>query len=635
MPRLLDTIQNPSDLRKLNPSEMERLASEIRDVLVNTVAENGGHLAANLGVVELTLALHSVFNTPKDRIIWDVGHQSYVHKMITGRLEQMPTLRLYGGLSGFPKREESPYDAFDTGHSSTSISSAVGIALGRDLNQEDYKVLAVIGDGALTGGMAFEALNHAGHLGLDVTVVLNDNEMSISRNVGALSTYLSKLRSDPAYTRRKEIVEQMLLGIPAIGENLLSIAGKLKDGVKYLMVPGKFFEELGFTYIGPIDGHKIDDMIDVFSKAKRLKGPVLLHVVTRKGKGYAPAYNHPDTFHGIGPFDIVTGVPVKRKTKGMTYTQVFGDYLVRKAAATPKLTAITAAMTSGTGLVDFAEQYPERFYDVGICEQHAVTMAAGLAVTGAKPVVAIYSTFLQRAYDQIVHDVCLQGLPVVFAVDRAGLVGDDGPTHHGVFDISYLRQIPNLIVMAPSDEDELVDMMDSALQYGRPVALRYPRGNGEGAVLKEKPAYVEIGTGTVLKEGERVCLVALGRMVPIAMKAARLLQEQGISAAVINARFAKPLDTKLLTTWARRTGRIVTLEENVLAGGFGSAVAEELGLLEPRAEVLRIGIPDRFIEQGTIPQLFEDLGLDAPGIAGTILKRWSDLRIVKTAAFKP
>jgi len=620
---ILQNINSPSDLKRLPPAKLKNLSQQIRDLLINTVAQTGGHLAANLGVVELTLALHYVYDVPKDKIVWDVGHQSYVHKMLTGRLEKINSLRQYQGISGFPRVDESPYDIFNTGHASTSISAAVGLALARDIKQENHSVVAVIGDGALTGGMAFEAMNHAGHLGLDFIVVLNDNAMSISPNVGALSGYLRKLRMDPAYSQTKEEVEQALLRIPGIGANLVKAAGKIKDMVKYLVVPGMLFEELGFTYLGPIDGHNIEDMIVVLQRARHIKGPVLVHVITEKGKGYPPAVENPDVFHGIGPFDVATGKTIKSGVK--TYTQVFGEFMVRKADSTPDLVAITAAMTSGTGLDVFAEKYPNRFFDVGICEEHAVTMAAGLASGGLRPVVAIYSTFLQRSFDQIIHDVCLQNLPVVFAVDRAGLVGEDGPTHHGVFDLSYLRQIPNMIVMAPSHEDELNDMLDSALKYGQPVAVRYPRGSGEGVEIKNSPEYIPPGKAQLLQEGEQVLLVAIGRMVNIAMETAAYLREQGISAAVINARFAKPLDTELIGSWAGRCRRVVTLEENVLMGGFGGGVAEAMNHRGIKAEFLHLGIPDSFVDHGAISRLLEELELDAPSVAESITNRWPEL----------
>ncbi len=622
---ILENIHDPSDLKKISPAVLRLLAQEIRDLLINTVAQTGGHLAANLGVVELTLALHYVYDLPKDKIIWDVGHQSYVHKILTGRRERISSLRQYQGLSGFPRVDESPYDSFNTGHSSTSISAAVGLALARDIQKEDHSVVAVIGDGALTGGMAFEALNHAGHLGLDVTVVLNDNAMSISPNVGALSGYLRRLRMDPAYTRTKEEVEQALLRIPGIGANLVKVAGKIKDIVKYIVVPGMLFEELGFTYLGPIDGHNVEDTIVVLRRARYIKGPVLIHVITEKGKGYSPAVLNPGKFHGIGPFDVVTGKTIKSSAK--TYTQVFGEYMVKEGMTNQKLVAITAAMTSGTGLDQFAQKYPERFFDVGICEEHAVTMAAGMARGGLKPVVAIYSTFLQRAFDQIIHDVCLQNLPVVFAVDRAGLVGEDGPTHHGVFDLSFLRQMPNMIVMAPAHEDELNDMLDSALQYEQPVAIRYPRGSGEGINIKENPSFIAPGEAVLLQEGHHVLLLAIGRAVRIALNAAAYLRDLGIQAVVINARFVKPLDNNLIGFWSSRCRRVVTLEENVLMGGFGSAVSEMLNSKKDEpSEILSIGIPDAFVEHGEVNRLMAEVGLEANSVVEAVVNRWPELK---------
>ncbi|MGE5398112.1 MAG: 1-deoxy-D-xylulose-5-phosphate synthase [Chitinophagales bacterium] len=621
---LLNEINSPEDLKKLPPKKLENLAEEIREVLINTVANNGGHLASNLGVVELTIALHYVFQAPTDKIIWDVGHQSYVHKMLTGRQNDIGSIRCYGGLSGFPKREESPCDAFNTGHSSTSVSAAVGMALGRDLTQDSYSVVAVIGDGALTGGMSFEALNHASHVSTDLTIILNDNEMSISKNVGGMANYLNKLRSDPAYSQRKEEIEQALMRIPGIGANLVRAAGKIKDLVKFMVVPGMIFEELGLTYLGPIDGHNLEDMILILQKAKRMKGPVLIHVITQKGKGYVPALQEPDVFHGIGPFDVDTGIPLKGKSP--TYTQVFGDYMAWKGAKEPRLVGITAAMNSGTGLGEFADLYPERFFDVGICEQHAVTMAAGMACSGLKPVVAIYSTFLQRAYDQVLHDICLQNLPVVFALDRAGLVGEDGPTHHGVFDLSYLRQIPNMTVMTPADESELPDMLDSALQYEGPVAVRYPRGAGTGKPVKESPEFIPVGKGELLINGDQVGLVGLGRGVDIALQVNRILREQGINPAVINARFIKPLDRELLINWGKRCRRMVTIEDNALSGGFGSAVLELFSQEGIDVEVLRIGIPDKFIEHGPVNRLFSDIGMDPDTVAERVRQHWPELQ---------
>jgi 1-deoxy-D-xylulose-5-phosphate synthase len=609
--KYLQQVNSPGDIRALTVAQLEQLAGEIREEIIVTVARNGGHLAPNLGVVELTLALHKIFQTPRNKIIWDVGHQCYVHKLITGRREQFDTLRRHGGLSGFPRPDESEHDAFGTGHSSTSISAALGMALARDMKGEDYSVVAVIGDGAMTGGMAFEALNHAGHLQKDLIVVLNDNEMSIAPNVGAMAGYLNRIRTDPKYSRGKDEIEHILRRIPSIGSTVLKVAERLKDSFKYLVVPGMIFEELGFTYLGPIDGHNIQSMINTFEQAKSLGGPVLVHVITQKGHGYAPAVEKADKFHGIGPFDISSGDCLK-KNDISTYTEIFGRTLVQLAERDPSIVAITAAMCSGTGLTEFAGKFPHRFFDVGIAEQHAVTLAAGMAISGLKPVVAIYSTFLQRAYDQILHDVCLQNLPVVFAIDRGGIVGDDGPTHHGLFDYSYLRNIPNITIMAPADENELQHMLNTALHVNGPCALRYPRGTGLGVALDRQYREIPAGKAKVLSEGKDITLLAVGNMVPVARRAATMLKEQGVLATVINARFVKPLDASCIAEHAKRTGRLITIEENVLAGGFGSAVLElleSLGLHNIRVKCL--GIADTFVEHGSQALLREKYGLTA------------------------
>ncbi|HHW40702.1 MAG TPA: 1-deoxy-D-xylulose-5-phosphate synthase [Syntrophomonadaceae bacterium] len=619
---ILERIESPSDLRKLSFSELETLAHEIRAYVLQTVAETGGHLAPNLGVVELTIALHLVFNSPRDKIIWDVGHQSYVHKILTGRRKQFSTLRQYGGLSGFPKLRESIHDCFETGHSSTSISAALGMALARDLDRDNFSVVAVIGDGALTGGMAYEALNHAGQLGTRLIVVLNDNEMSITKNVGAMAGYLSRLRTDPLYHRSKEEIEEILRRIPNIGPRMVKAVERFKDSIKYLLVSGIIFEELGFTYLGPIDGHNIKLLHQVFERAKMLSGPVLIHVYTKKGKGYTPAEKNPDKFHGIGPFDLKTGVPYS-KGPAPTYTQVFGECICRLAEKNPRLVAITAAMTDGTGLSNFARKFPKRFFDVGIAEQHAVTLAAGLARGGYQPVVVIYSTFLQRAYDQIVHDVALQGLPVVFALDRAGIVGEDGETHQGLFDLSYLRSIPGMIIMTPKDQNELAVMLANALDYKRPTAIRYPRGNGNNLVFEYKPESITPGQGEVLREGKDLAIFGVGPLVYAALEAAEQLEKDNCSVAVINCRFVKPLDEDLILKWAEKTGRVLTLEENVLAGGFGSAVLEFLTERGFRGEVARIGIPDCFVEHGAPDLLRRHYGLDAQGIVDFVkAKGW-------------
>ncbi|HHY36644.1 MAG TPA: 1-deoxy-D-xylulose-5-phosphate synthase [Firmicutes bacterium] len=618
MGKLLAKIKGPEDLPSLTVAELVELAAEIRKTIIDVVARNGGHLAPNLGVVELTLALHSVLNSPRDKIIWDVGHQCYVHKLLTGRQEQFPTLRTAGGLSGFPKPEESPHDVVGTGHTSTSISSALGLALARDLKGEDYTVCAVIGDGALTGGLALEGLNHAGHVGTDLLVVLNDNEMSISPNVGALSSYLSRLRADPAYGKLKADVEYILRKIPAIGGQVVKSVERVKDSLKYLLVAGVVFEELGFTYLGPIDGHNIPRLKQVLTSALKVKGPVLVHVITTKGKGYPPAEAEPDRFHGIGPFDPATG-KAKKKKAHPSYTEVFAETLVKLAERDHRIVGITAAMPMGTGLDRLARQFPNRCFDVGIAEQHAVTLAAGLATGGLKPVVAIYSTFLQRAYDQIVHDICLANLPVVFAIDRGGVVGEDGPTHHGVFDLAYLRSLPGMTLMAPKDEAELQQMLVTALGHRGPIALRYPRGAGEGARLWENPAPLPIGKAEVVRPGSDLTLLALGPMVARALAAAEILARDGIDAAVVNARFVKPLDEETILAYAQRTGKLVTIEDHVCQGGFGSAVLELLaqkGVTGCR--VVMMGYGDQFIEHGSREYLLEKYKLTAAGIVETV-----------------
>lgn len=629
--RLLDSIDRPADLKRLTNEELYRLAEEIRRELVDTVAVTGGHLAPNLGVVELTLALHLVFDSPRDKIVWDVGHQTYVHKLITGRRERFASLRQYMGLSGFPKRCESEHDIFETGHSSTSISAALGMALARDLNRENYQVLAVIGDGALTGGMAFEALNHAGHLQTKLIVVLNDNEMSIASNVGALSEYLMRLRTQPVYFRSKEEMEYLLRRIPRIGTRLLQAVDRVKDAVKYLILPGMLFEELGFTYLGPVNGHNLLAVKNVLQHARQVEGPTLVHVVTKKGKGYPPAEKNPDQFHGTGPFEVATGEPAKQSTIP-TYTQVFGDTLVRLAQSNPKIVAITAAMPSGTGLEGFARSFPERFFDVGIAEQHAATLAAGLALEGFRPVLAIYSTFLQRAYDQVLHDICRQNLPVTIAIDRSGLVGEDGATHQGIYDISFLRHIPNLTIVAPRDENELRHSLYTALKTDGPVAVRYPRGGGMGRAVDNELRLLPYGRGELLREGDDLLMLGAGPIVYRCLEAAEILQQQGVTAAVADLRFIKPLDRDLIAEQASQTGRVVVVEEHVRAGGVGSAVLEMLCAYEMEQdsgknsgrgpEVLVLGLPDEFIEHGTQEKLREVYGLTAEGIAEKVLQRW-------------
>lgn len=610
--QLLSTINSPNDIKKLNTEEMTKLAQEIRNFLVNVISKTGGHLAPNLGVVELTLALHKVFNTPIDKIVWDVGHQAYVHKILTGRRERFETLRQYGGISGFPKRAESEHDSFGTGHSSTSISAALGMAVARDLQGDDYNVIAVIGDGAFTGGMAIEALNNAGVLQKKIMVILNDNEMSISENVGALSDYLGRLRTDPTYSHLKTDVESLIMSIPTIGEHVAKTARRVKDALKYFLAPGMIFEQLGFTYIGPVDGHNLDGLIDILERAKNIDKPIFLHVITKKGKGYLPAEINPNKFHGTGAFEITTGEKIKVDGEHRTYTEVFGDTLVKIAENNSDVVAITAAMRDGTGLTKFSEKYPERFFDVGIAEQHAVTMAAGLAANNMRPVVAIYSTFLQRSYDQVLHDVCMQNLPVVFCIDRAGLVGDDGYTHHGVFDYSYLRMMPGMTIMAPKDENELRHMLFTALKLGKPVAIRYPRGSGLGVVCEEDLKFLPYGKAEQLSQGKDICIWAAGSMVSCALSVSSKLNEDGLEAGVVNIRYIKPLDEELLAEHAQSHRVLVVMEENVTAGGVGSEILElmnEKGLLE-HTRVLTIGIPDLLVPHGDKASLFKEVGLD-------------------------
>jgi len=612
---LLNTIQSPTDLKKLKPEQLPALAEEVRRFLLETVSVTGGHLGSNLGAVELTIALHYCFDSPKDKIVWDVGHQAYTHKILTGRREQFPTQRQYKGLSGFPKRCESEHDAFDTGHSSTSISAGLGMAAAADLAGTKNHAIAVIGDGSLTGGMAFEALNQAGHLKKNLIVILNDNEMSISKNVGAFSSFISRKMTGRYFRDLKKEMQGLLRHIPAIGSDILHFARRAENSLKGFLTPGALFEALGFDYLGPLDGHNLPQLVEVFNSINQLDGPLLVHIMTTKGKGYKPAEDTPHKYHGVGAFDLDTGKGAP-KPAVKSYTEVFGETIIQLAEQDPKVVAITAAMPDGTGLGPFSERFPERFFDVGIAEQHGMTFAAGLAADGYRPVTAIYSTFVQRAYDQVFHDICLQGLPVTVAMDRGGLVGDDGPTHHGVFDLSYMRHLPGITVMAPKDENELRHMLTTAVYAGTPVALRYPRGNGYGVPLDAELQRLPIGKGETLRDGSDVCIIAIGSTVYPALEAAESLKQAGISAGVINARFVKPLDEELILSAARRTGIIVTVEENALQGGFGSAVLELLydnGMQNVR--VKRLGIPDRYIEHGSQAQLRKDLGIDADGIA--------------------
>ena len=617
----LENINSPADIKNLSLEQLQVLAEEIRRYIIEVLAKNGGHLAPNLGVVELTLAMHKIFDTPRDKFVFDVGHQSYVHKILTGRREQFKTVRTYGGISGFPKPSESPHDAFGAGHSSTSISAALGMAVARDLQGEDYHVVAVIGDGSMTGGMSFEALNNAGDMHKRMIVILNDNEMSISKNVGAMSQYLFQLRTGETYQKIKNDLEGWLEGLNC-GKDVLKAIRRVKGSVKYLMVPTSIFEELGFTYLGPIDGHDLGGVMEALSKAKSIDGPVLLHVLTKKGKGYAPAEEHPNKFHGTGPYDIATGKKLTNPDAPVTYTEAFGRTLSKLAEQENKLVAITAAMPDGTGLSYFAEEHPDRFFDVGIAEQHAVTMAAGMASQGIRPVVAVYSTFMQRAYDSVMHDVCMQKLPVIMCLDRAGLVGDDGYTHHGVFDYAYLRSMPNMTIMAPKDENELRHMVKTAVGFEGPIALRYPRGSGLGVPMDQQLHSLPIGKAEVLREGQGLSLWAIGSMVDVAMQLAEKLEEQQIHCGVVNMRFAKPLDEELLLKQAEEYGKIVTLEEGVLAGGVGSAVLELLnreGKLG-RCQVLNFGIPDEFIPHGDKKLLFRDMGMDTESLLRRIVE---------------
>jgi len=619
--RILDRVNSPLDLKMLSLEEMNRLAAEIRQLMLDVVSKNGGHLAPNLGVVELTIALHRVFDSPRDKFVFDVGHQAYIHKIITGRKDRFPTLRQYKGLSGFPKRQESEHDVFGVGHSSTSISAADGIAAARDLLGDDYHVVAIIGDGAMTGGMSFEALNHVGDTKRRLIIILNDNEMSISKNVGAMSQYLYQLRTGETYNRLKHNLENWLSGLEH-GDDVLEAIDRVKTGVKYLVNPESMFEHLGIKYFGPVDGHNIEALIPMLTAAKKEDGPVLLHVITKKGKGYAPAEESPNKFHGTGPFDIATGKKITKPGAPPSYTDVFGKTLVELAEKDKRIVAITAAMPDGTGVTGFAQRFPDRFFDVGIAEQHAVTFAAGLATQGIKAVAAIYSTFMQRAYDQVLHDVCMQKLPVKLCMDRAGLVGDDGYTHHGVFDYAYLLPMPHMVIMAPKDENELRHMLATAMEYDDgPISLRYPRGSGLGVDCSEALHTLPIGRAERIRTGTDVSLWAIGSMVSEAEKTAELLQEKGVSAGVVNMRFAKPLDTEMLFQDARDTHCIVTMEEGAVIGGVGEVLVQALnnhGLLD-KTLVLNFGIPDEFISQGDRKLLLRDIGLNPELMADRIL----------------
>ena len=617
---LLESINSPSDLKKLTSEQLPELAAEVRRFLLETVSATGGHLGSNLGTVELSIALHYCFNSPSDKIIWDVGHQAYTHKILTGRRERFHTQRQYKGISGFPKRCESEHDAFGVGHSSTSISAGLGMAAAASLDGTRSHAIAVIGDGSLTGGMAFEALNQAGHLKKNLIVILNDNEMSISKNVGAFSAFISRKMTGRYYRDLKKEMQGLLKHIPAFGTDILQFARRAENSMKGFLTPGALFEALGFDYVGPLDGHNLPQLVDVFKNINELDGPLLVHIMTTKGKGYKPAEETPAKYHGVGVFNVATGQGAA-KSAVQSYTDVFGEALVQLAEEDNKIVAITAAMPDGTGLNPFSLRFPDRFFDVGIAEQHAMVFAAGLAAEGFKPVTAIYSTFVQRAYDQVFHDICLQKLPVTIAMDRAGLVGDDGPTHHGAFDLSFLRHLPGMTLMAPKDENELRHMLKTALYSGVPIALRYPRGAGFGVELDQDLKSLEIGKGEQLLEGIDVTIIAVGSTVYPALQAAEALKLKGISAGVVNARFVKPLDAGLILSVAGQTGRIVTVEENALQGGFGSAVLELLydNNLQ-NVKVRRIGLPDHYVEQGSQAQLRKDVGIDAEGITTATLE---------------
>lgn len=614
---LLDMIKGANDIKNVDPSDYQELAQEIRDFLIEKISKSGGHLGSNLGAVELTMALHLFLDLPQDKLIWDVGHQSYTHKLLTGRREGFENLRKQGGLSGFPKRKESECDCFDTGHSSTSISAGLGLVKARDIQGGTNTIVSVIGDGSLTGGMAYEALNNAAKLETNFIIVLNDNNMSISENVGGMSKYLNNIRTANAYLDIKEGVYNTLKEIP-IGDRVVEGIRKAKSSFKHLVVPGMFFEDMGITYLGPVDGHNIPAMLKVLQEAKRTRNAVLVHVITEKGKGFAPAERHPARFHGAEPFDIETGLPTKPRTTA-NYTDIFSTVMTKLGARDEKVVAITAAMPDGTGLKRFRNMYPERFFDVGIAEEHAVTFAAGLAAGGLKPVVAVYSSFLQRAYDQILHDVCIQNLPVVFAIDRAGLVGSDGETHQGIFDLSYLSSIPNMHIMAPKNKWELSDMMKFAMAFGGPIAIRYPRGEAYGG-LKEYRSPIEMGKAELLYAEGEICLMAVGSMVKTAEEVKALLNSEGYKCSIINARFVKPVDQRAIK-WACENHRlVVSMEENVASGGYGEKVRAAMGGLDTEAGFLQIAIPDEYVEHGNVEQLKREIGIDAGTIAEKIKK---------------
>ncbi len=614
---VLEKIKKPNDIKKIPKENLDILAQEIRQFLIETISETGGHLAANLGAVELTMAIHLVMDFPEDKLIFDVGHQSYTHKILTGRKNEFATLRKFGGLAGFPKTKESDCDAFDTGHSSTSISAGLGMAFARTMQGKNNTVISVIGDGSLTGGMAYEALNNASKAETPFIIVLNDNNMSISENVGGVSSYLNQIRTTEAYLELKEDVKNKLRTVPK-GKNMIHKIQNVKSGFKQLMIPGMYFEDMGITYLGPVNGHDIPAMVKVLKEAKRCKTPVLVHVLTQKGRGYAPAERHPARFHGAEPFDIETGLPaVKRTTPN--YTDIFSTVMCKLGASNPKVVAITAAMPDGTGLKRFRNMYPDRFFDVGIAEQHAVTFAAGMAASGMRPVVAVYSSFLQRAFDQILHDVCIQKLPVVFAIDRAGIVGSDGETHQGIFDLSFLSEMPNMTVMAPKNKWELADMVRYAVEYNGPVAIRYPRGQAFEGLGEYRPA-IEYGKSEWIYEEEDICLLAVGSMVKTALEVREKLIAEGRKVSLINARFVKPIDEEAVKKACKGHKLIVTMEENILSGGYGEAVRQYADSIKTKAKLLNIAIPDTFVEHGKPAELMQMLHMDAQGITEQIMK---------------
>ena len=620
---VLEKINQVGDIKQIPSEEYDTLAEEIRHFLVEKISRSGGHLASNLGVVELTMALHLCFDFPKDKVVWDVGHQSYTHKLLTGRKSGFDELRKYGGMSGFPKRKESDCDCFDTGHSSTSISAGIGLVAARDLQDGDEHVISVIGDGALTGGMAYEALNNASRLKRNFIIILNDNNMSIAENVGGMSEYLNGLRTNEAYTNFKTGVEQSLSRIPG-GSHLANQLKKTKSGIKQLFIPGMLFENMGITYLGPVDGHDIGKLQDILNKAKKVKGAVLVHVLTRKGNGYVPAERHPARFHGAEPFDIETGLPLNKKKKA-NYQDVFSTCMVKLGQRNEKVVAITAAMPDGTGLKRFKNIYPDRFFDVGIAEGHAVTFAAGLAAGGMRPIFAVYSSFLQRAYDQVLHDVCIQNLPVVFAIDRAGLVGSDGETHQGIFDLSYLSSIPNMHIMAPKNKWELSDMLKYAVEFDGPIALRYPRGEAYDG-LKEYRRPIEYGKSEVIYEEEDIALLAVGNMVKIAEQVRKNLKEIGYSCTLVNARFVKPIDTEVLDMLSADHKLLVTMEENVRSGGYGEKVMDYVVEQELPVKLLNISLPDEYVEHGNVALLYEEVGIDAQTVTKRIIEKYITCR---------